>query len=86
MAKALSLSVNIVRDILDIHELPRAEFYDGIEYVFTRIPFGRTDSGKTVPFLIAISGGHYITISPHAKFSPLEVSDFLFSTTERPAQ
>ena len=64
VAKALSLSVNIVRDILDIHELPRAEFYDGIEYVFTRIPFGRTDSGKTVPFLIAISGGHYITISP----------------------
>ena len=85
VAKALSLSVNIVRDILDIHELPRAEFYDGIGYVFTRIPFGRTDSGKTVPFLIAISGGHYITISPHAKFSPLEVSDFLFSTTERPA-
>lgn len=85
VAKALSLSVNIVRDVLDIHELPRAEFYDGIEYIFTRIPFGRTDSGKTVPFLIAISGGHYITISPHAKFSPLEVSDFLFSTTERPA-
>jgi len=85
VAKALSLSVNIVRDILDIHELPRAEFYDGIGYVFTRIPFGRTDSGKTVPFLIAISGGHYITISPHAKFSPLEVGDFLFSTTERPA-
>ena len=35
--------------------------------------------------MIAISGGHYITISPHAKFSPLEVSDYLFSTTERPA-
>ena len=52
---------------------------------FTRIPFGQTDSGKTAPFLIAISGGHYITISPHVKFSPLEVSDYLFSTTERPA-
>ncbi len=85
VSKALSLSANIVRDVLDIHELPRAEFSDGIEYIFTRIPFGQTDSGKTAPFLIAISGGHYITISPHVKFSPLEVSDYLFSTTERPA-
>ena len=85
VSKALSLSANIVRDVLDIHELPRAEFSDGVEYIFTRIPFGQTDSGKTVPFLIAISGGHYITISPHVKFSPLEVSDYLFSTTERSA-
>lgn len=85
VSKALSLSTNIVRDVLDIHELPRSEFSDGVEYVFTRMPFGRTDSGKTVPFLIAISGGHYITISPYAKFSPLEISDYLFSTTERPA-
>jgi magnesium transporter len=85
VSKALSLSANIVRDVLDIHELPRAEFSDGVEYIFTRIPFGQTDSGKTAPFLIAISGGHYITISPHVKFSPLEVSDYLFSTTERPA-
>ena len=85
VSKALSLSANIVRDVMDIHELPRAEFSDGVEYIFTRIPFGQTDSGKTAPFLIAISGGHYITISPHVKFSPLEVSDYLFSTTERPA-
>ena len=85
VSKALSLSANIVRDVLDIHELPRAEFSDSVEYIFTRIPFGQTDSGKTAPFLIAISGGHYITISPHVKFSPLEVSDYLFSTTERPA-
>ena len=69
VSKALSLSANIVRDVLDIHELPRAEFSDGVEYIFTRMPFGQTDSGKTAPFLIAISGGHYITISPHVKFS-----------------
>lgn len=38
VSKALSLSANIVRDVMDIHELPRAEFSDGVEYIFTRIP------------------------------------------------
>ena len=34
VSKALSLSANIVRDVLDIHELPRAEFSDSVEYIF----------------------------------------------------
>ena len=85
LADGFSLNPNIIRDAADVHELPRVELSGGVEYIFARVPLGAVDSGKTVPFLMIIHKNHYITIAPQAKFSPLDVRDFLAATTERPA-
>ena len=44
VAQEFSLDANIVRDIADARELPRAEFKDGTEYIFVRLPVGAADA------------------------------------------
>lgn len=85
LSKKFSLDPSVVRDVADVHELPRVEFSDGAVYIFLRLPVGAVDSGDTVPFLAIIQKERFLTFSPYLKFSPLEMSEFLTTTTERPS-
>ena len=85
IADEFSLDANIIRDVMDVHELPRIEFSAGISYIFVRVPFGAIDSAKTVPLLLINHPNHYITMSKQKTFSPLDIASLLTTTTDRPA-
>ena len=85
LSNSFSLNPSIVRDACDVRELPRAEFQDGVEYIFARLPVGAADAAKTAPLLIALSKERLITISPHSNFSPLDVDVFITTDTHQPA-
>ena len=83
IADQYALDANIVRDISDIRELSRAEFSDGIEYIFIRLPIGSVDAARTAPLLIILSESQIITINVYADFRPEAVDKFLTSATDR---
>ena len=85
VAQEFSLDANIVRDIADARELPRAEFKDGTEYIFIRLPVGAADAAETAPLLVALAAMRFMTISVHADFSPLSTDVFLTTSTDRPS-
>lgn len=84
VTEQFGLHASIVRDACDIRELPRAEFADGVEYIFLRLPIGAADTAKTAPLMIALSPTQLITMSVHAVFSPLAIDRFITTDTRRP--
>ncbi|HRN96936.1 MAG TPA: magnesium transporter CorA family protein [Candidatus Saccharibacteria bacterium] len=66
-----SLDPNIVRDVIDKHELPRVEYKDDVLYVFVRM-VRRTKRGATVstPLLAIVKGSVYVTLSTTDYFLP----------------
>ncbi|HRN90475.1 MAG TPA: magnesium transporter CorA family protein [Candidatus Saccharibacteria bacterium] len=66
-----SLDPNIVRDVMDKHELPRVEYKDDVLYVFVRM-VRRTKRGATVstPLLAIVKGSVYVTLSTTDYFLP----------------
>lgn len=85
LAREFSLQPSILSDVCDIRELPRAEFADGTEYVFVRLPTGAADKAKTAPLLIALSKQQLVTASLYTKFSPINVDVFLTTDTRQPS-
>lgn len=85
LSSRYSLDPNTVRDALDNHELSRAEYKSGAEYVFVRIPVGSADSGKTLPILCIITATQFITIISHAGFSPIHADRFIIGPSEKPS-
>lgn len=86
MAKEFLLNENIIRDIADIRELPRAEYSDNAEYIFVRLPVGAADAGKTAPLLAVVGSARFVTITEHTTFSPLQTDVFLTTIADRPAE
>jgi magnesium transporter len=84
ISEQFSLDANIVCDVNDIKELPRAEFKNGAEYVFIRLPIGDADAAETAPLLAILTAAQYITITAHAEFSPLQTDVFLTTSTDKP--
>lgn len=85
LAMDYGLNANIVRDVLDSHELPRAEFKDGIGYVFIRFPSASTNGSATKPLLAVMAKDKFFTFSPHTIFSPKGIDSFLTTSTDRPS-
>lgn len=75
---------SLLRDALDIHEVPRIETSNGSVYVFTRFPYQVDEHLDTAPLLIVIQKQYIITISP-IRVPLLETftSRNLFATSER---
>jgi magnesium transporter len=71
LTSTFNLDTNIVRDVMDKHELPRVEYKDGILYVFVRM-VRRTKRGATVstPLLAIVDGSVYVTLSTSDYFLP----------------
>ena len=55
LAQHLGLDGNIIRDVIDLRELPRVEFKEPVEYIFMRLPVVRAVAVKTAPLLAAVS-------------------------------
>lgn len=64
VADLYNLDPGIVKDVRDRNELPRAEYSQGLLYVFIRVPH-KTSHGNivTVPFLAVLKGSLLITLS-----------------------
>lgn len=78
IGETYQLDKGILNDVKDKHELPRAEFSDGVLYVFVRNP--RKTARATVtttPFLAVLKGTVLITLSTKEYVNPRE----LFSRT-----
>ena len=75
LAKQFGLNRNILADVTDRGELPRAEFDEGKEYVFVRVP-ERTKKGKvtTQPLLMIVDGPRFFSLShDEVLFSPASI-------------
>jgi len=64
LSKQFGLNRNILEDVTDSGELPRADFDKGKEYIFLRVP-QRTKRGKvqTRPFLAVVEGTRFFSLS-----------------------
>lgn len=83
LAEHYSLDANVLRDVLDFHELPRSEVKDGVSYTFLRLP-SKANSRATVPLLAVVTDHHFFTISPHAAFSPKDIDVFITTRANKP--
>lgn len=64
LSKRFELNRNILEDVTDSGELPRADFDDGKEYIFLRVP-QRAKRGRvlTRPFLAVVAGTRFFGLS-----------------------
>lgn len=81
LAQHLGLDGNIIRDVIDLRELPRVEFKEPVEYIFMRLPVVREGTVKTAPLLAAISAKQLVTISPTNSFSPQSAEQYVAEAT-----
>lgn len=72
-----NLDKDILRDVMDKHELPRAEFSHGVLYIFARAP-RRSARGKvvTTPFLAVIKGSIFITLASKKYIVPNDLFNY----------
>ncbi|MCK5027864.1 MAG: hypothetical protein KAS07_05590, partial [Candidatus Pacebacteria bacterium] len=59
----LQLEEGLIRDALDIHEVPRLEIKKGVTYIFTRFPIQNGLEITTSPILIAVGEDFVVTIA-----------------------
>lgn len=86
LANELSLEHDLLKDALDIYEVPRLEKEDGIVYVFTRVPY--QDDNKrvlTIPMLVVLGTNFVLTLSREAvpAIDKLREAKVSFSTTQK---
>lgn len=79
------LEESLLKDALDIYEVPRIEFEKQAVYVFTRVPYGEETKISTAPLLIIIGENFVLTL---AERSLPFIEQFLngkidFSTTQK---
>lgn len=63
LVNELNLEEGLVRDALDLHEVPRLEVKKKIVYIFTRFPVRNKGNITTVPILIAVGEDFVTTIT-----------------------
>lgn len=75
IADEAQFDINILRDVRDVHELPRLEYSKGVTYVFMRIPRA-LKNGTTVsaPLLFAIKGTVLASFSSVKYFTPEDLA------------
>lgn len=64
LCQRYQLNEDLVKDVMDIDEMPRLEIEDGTPYLFTRFAVSESGGTQTLPVLMVISAGALITISP----------------------
>ncbi len=79
VADLLKLKASLLRDALDVHEVPRIEVAKDAVYIFTRVPYAEGNQTITVPLLIILGENFLVTVSERAV--PL-FDDFIHSKIE----
>jgi len=82
LEKELDLDKGLLKDALDMYEVPRIEIEHGDVYIYTRYPFDDNDEVKTIPILFCIADKFIATISPSSPefIQTLVQSKELFTT------
>ncbi len=62
LVKNLNLEIDLLKDVLDPHEVPRLEIENKITYIFTRVPYIEEEKVITTPLLITIGDNSLTTI------------------------
>ncbi len=76
VAEECSLDLNILRDVRDVHELPRIEYSKGASYIFLRIPRAIKSGGfRFAPLLFVVRGDLLVTLSGVKYFTPSELAE-----------
>lgn len=85
LVEEFSLEDGLVRDALDIYEVPRLEVEDDVTYFYTRVPADGVERLATVPVLFALTSNAVITVMPHDApvFDVLAREKIEFYTTQR---
>lgn len=74
VAELYGLDAGILKDVKDKNELPRAEYSQGLLYVFLRAPHKNSHGNMaTIPFLAALKGTLLITLSSKEYVKPTEL-------------
>ena len=74
LSELYSLDSGILKDVRDTSELPRAEYSQGLLYVFIRAPHQASKGNLvTVPFLAVLKGSLLITVSKKEYVRPTEL-------------
>ncbi len=75
LVERYGLSANIVRDVRDIHELPRIEYGErGHLYTFLRVPqMSRRGEVSSTPLLTIVRGRLFFTLAYGSIFQPEEI-------------
>jgi magnesium transporter len=74
VAETYGLDMGVLKDVRDKNELPRAEYTQGLLYVFIRAPHQNTHGTMaTVPFLAVLKGSLLITLSSKEYVQPAEL-------------
>src|SRR3989344_361475 len=79
LAEEFNLDISLLRDALDVHEVPRLEIEDDYVYIYTRYPSDDKDDIKTYPILFCLTDKFLATVSltkPDFINSFLESSEF----------
>ena len=72
LEKELDLDKGLLKDALDMYEVPRIEIEHGDVYIYTRYPFDDNDEVKTIPILFCIADKFIATlelIDMHSSFT-----------------
>lgn len=74
VCEEFNLDPGVLKDVRDKNELPRAEYSQGVLYVFIRAPH-QTSRGNivTTPFLAVLKGSFLITLSSKEYVRPTEL-------------
>lgn len=76
VAEETGLDANVLRDVRDLHELPRVEYSKGATYVFLRIPRSIRGGAMSisVPLLFVVRSDILVTLSTAKYITPEELS------------
>lgn len=85
LVKEFSLEKGLILDAVDPYEVPRIEIENSIAYVFMRVAWGEEDKITTAPFMAALNGEFFVTVSRvHLPFIPKFLEGKIeFSTTQK---
>lgn len=62
LTKKFKFDIDLLKDALDPHEVPRLEIEEKMVYIFTRVPYQENGKVLTVPFLIVINDDFLATV------------------------
>jgi magnesium transporter len=85
LTTTLGLDPDLLEDALDAYEVPRLEEYEGITYIYVRVPSRKGEKVSTIPFLVAVGKNFVITVSQDTMpfLEKFMKKNFHFSTNQK---
>jgi magnesium transporter len=83
LADRYKMDLNVLKDVLDMDELPRVEMRDGGLYVFVRtVHLGKRGKVTTAPLLMALKDSVLVSLSPYDSAVSMTTSKVISETSD----